>query len=149
MVVHWSHDLSRTVDYLKSRSDFDEEKIAYYGFSMGADEALPVVALEPRLKTAILLTGGLRPPHPGYPEVEPRHFVPRIRMPVLLIGGRYDFYYPVEASQKPLFNLLGTPPEHKRHVIFEDAGHVPPRLGVIREVLAWLDRYLGPVEHQR
>ena len=38
--------------------------------------------------------------------------------------------------------MLGTPPQHKRHVIFEDAGHVPPRIGVIREVLQWLDKYL-------
>ena len=35
--------------------------------------------------------------------------------------------------------------EHKRHVIFEGAGHVPPRIEVIRETLNWLDRYLGPV----
>jgi hypothetical protein len=45
----------------------------------------------------------------------------------------------------PLFKLLGTPAEHKRHVVFEGAGHVPPRIEVIRETLGWLDRYLGPV----
>ena len=66
-------------------------------------------------------------------------------MPVLLLGGRNDFYFPVETSQVPLFKLLGTPAEHKRHVIFEGAGHVPPRIEVIREILDWLDRYLGPV----
>lgn len=57
--------------------------------------------------------------------------------------------FPVESSQLPLFRLLGTPAEHKRHVIFEDAGHVPPRLDVIREILGWLDRYLGPVKRRR
>lgn len=60
-----------------------------------------------------------------------------------------DFDFPVESSQLPLFRLLGTPAEHKRHVIFEDAGHVPPRLDVIREILGWLDRYLGPVKRRR
>jgi dipeptidyl aminopeptidase/acylaminoacyl peptidase len=30
-------------------------------------------------------------------------------------------------------------------VIFEGAGHVPPRMELIREILDWLDRYLGPV----
>jgi hypothetical protein len=60
-------------------------------------------------------------------------------------AGRFDFIFPVEKSQKPLINLLGTPAEHKRHVIFEGAGHVPPRIDLIREVLDWLDRYLGPV----
>jgi hypothetical protein len=66
-------------------------------------------------------------------------------VPVPLLGGQFDFNYPVETAQKPLINLLGTPAEHKRHVIFEGAGHVPPRIDVIREALDWLDRYLGPV----
>jgi len=144
LIVQWSKDLGRTIDYLESRNDFDRDKVAYYGFSMGADFALPIVALEPRLKAAILLAGGLdtqvRPP-----EIEPLNFLPRIKIPVLLLAGRNDFYYPVETSQDPLFELLGTPPEHKRHVVFEGAGHVPPRLEVIREILNWLDRYLGPV----
>ena len=48
-------------------------------------------------------------------------------------------------SLAPLFKLLGTPAEHKRHVIFESAGHAPPRIELIGEVLDWLDRYLGPV----
>jgi hypothetical protein len=44
-----------------------------------------------------------------------------------------------------MFERLGTPSEHKRQVIME-AGHANlPRGQVIREGLAWLDRYLGPV----
>lgn len=144
VIIQWSKDLHRTVDYLKSRGDFDGNKLAYYGFSMGAGEALPALAMESRLKAAVLLAGGLF--ESGLPpEVDQLNFVPRITMPVLLLAGRYDFSFPVETSQTPLFTLLGTPLEHKRHVIFENAGHVPPRLDVIRETLAWLDRYLGPV----
>ena len=142
LIVQWSKDLGRTIDYLESRSDFDRDKLAYYGFSLGADTALPIVAVEPRLKTAILLSGGLRTPVRP-PEVEPLNFLPRIEVPVLLLGGRNDFIFPVETSQKPLFKLLGTPAEHKRHVVFEGAGHVPPRIELIREILDWLDRYLG------
>jgi hypothetical protein len=40
--------------------------------------------------------------------------------------------------------LLGTPPEHKRRVVY-DTGHDIPRVEVIKETLNWLDRYLGPV----
>lgn len=145
LVVQWSKDLSRTVDYLSKRSDFDANRFAYYGFSLGANNALTAVALEPRLKTAILLTGGMSE-RAEFLEVEPLNFLPRIRMPVLLLGGRYDFVYPPVPAQQVLFKLLGTPPALKRHVIFENAGHVPPRLEVIREILDWLDRYLGPVE---
>jgi pimeloyl-ACP methyl ester carboxylesterase len=65
-----------------------------------------------------------------------------------MLSGRYDFTYPVETSQKVLFKLVGTAPEHKRYVLFENAGHVPPRLDVVREALDWLDRYLGPVPHR-
>jgi pimeloyl-ACP methyl ester carboxylesterase len=70
----------------------------------------------------------------------------RITIPVLMINGRYDYTFPLETHQKPMFDLLGTPPEHKRHVVYE-AGHWPfPRAEFIRENLAWLDKYLGPVE---
>ena len=44
-----------------------------------------------------------------------------------------------------MFDLLGTPPEHKRHVLLE-GGHLPYDLNaVMREILDWYDLYLGPV----
>ena len=61
-----------------------------------------------------------------------------------MVNGRYDFFFPTETSQKPMFSLLGTPPKDKRHVVFE-AGHVPPNDLMIKEVLDWLDQYQGPV----
>jgi hypothetical protein len=40
---------------------------------------------------------------------------------------------------------LGTATADKRHVVFE-GGHIPPvSQQVFREILEWLDRYLGPV----
>ena len=147
-VIQWSKDLGRTIDYLNSRNDFDKDRIAFYGFSMGASDAIPAVALEPRLKTAIFLAGGLDPERTSLPEVEPMNFAPRIKIPFLMLSGRYDFTYPVDTSQKPLFKLVGTAPEHKRYVLFDSAGHVPPRLDVVREILDWLDRYFGPVPHR-
>ena len=43
-----------------------------------------------------------------------------------------------------MFELLGTPAEHKKRLIFP-GGHSVPRTEMIKESLAWLDRYLGPV----
>ena len=41
---------------------------------------------------------------------------------VLMLNGRYDFVEPVETAQRPMVDLLGTPPADKRHVTF-DTGH--------------------------
>ena len=41
--------------------------------------------------------------------------------------------------------IIGTPAAHKKHVVLE-GGHVAQDIrGMFREVLDWLDRYLGPV----
>ena len=44
-----------------------------------------------------------------------------------------------------MFDVLGTPPEHKKHIVFE-TGHSVPRDIRIKEGLAWLDKYLGSVK---
>lgn len=42
--------------------------------------------------------------------------------------------------------MLGTPPDDKRHVIFETPHDVRLRHGdLVREVLGWFDKYLGRV----
>jgi eukaryotic-like serine/threonine-protein kinase len=61
-----------------------------------------------------------------------------------MVNGRYDYFFPVESSQDPMFRFLGTPAKDKRHTVFE-SGHVPPNDLLIKEVLDWLDSYLGPV----
>ena len=63
---------------------------------------------------------------------------------MLLINGRFDFYSPVESSQAPFFRLLGAPEADKKWVLL-DAGHVPPNDLMMKEILDWFDRYLGPV----
>ena len=143
-VIQWSKDLGRSIDYLETRQDIDLEKLAYHGFSMGSGMALPLLAVEGRFKTAILLAGGLYRSRP-LPEIDPIHFVPRVRIPVLMINGREDFLYPYGESQLPLFRFLGSPPSDKRHVVV-DSGHVVPRNVMIKESLDWLDKYLGPVK---
>jgi pimeloyl-ACP methyl ester carboxylesterase len=101
-----------------------------------------VGAVEPRLRTLILVATGLDDGMP--PEADALNFAPRVRVPVLMINGRYDFLAPLETSQKPLFRLLGSPEKDKKHVVL-DSGHVPPWPDVVRQTLDWLDRYLGPV----
>lgn len=144
VVLHWGEDLGRSIDYIESRSDLDSHRIAYYGLSAGAGAGELLLAVEDRIRTAILAAGGLDT-EPSLPEIDPLHFVPRIRIPVLMINGQNDFLRPLETSQLPMFRLLGTPGDQKRHVLLE-GGHAPTRMqDFIREVLDWLDRTLGPV----
>jgi tRNA A-37 threonylcarbamoyl transferase component Bud32/cephalosporin-C deacetylase-like acetyl esterase len=143
--VCWAKDLGRSIDYLETRRDIDRDRLAYYGMSMGAAWAPVLTALEQRIKASVLVVGGFFfQKYP--PEVDAFNFAPRAKMPVLMINGRYDFRFPLESSQLPLFRALGAPEKDKRHVLF-DSGHMPPSMTpVIKEILDWLDRYLGPVK---
>ena len=40
----------------------------------------------------------------------------------------------------PMFRLLGTPSDQKRHVV-EEGSHFVPHTRLIQEVLTWLDKY--------
>jgi len=76
--------------------------------------------------------------------VEPVPYLPRVTVPMLMLNGKYDFFFPYETAQVPFFELLGTPAEHKRMVINE-SGHSFPPTELAKETLEWLDRYLGAV----
>ena len=143
-VLMWSKDLGRSLDYLETRADLDRTKRAYLGFSWGAVMAPMLLAVDDRFQAAILLSGGLTSERP-LPEVDQINFLPRVRTPLLLLDGRYDFAFPVETSQLPLIRMLGTTEKDKRHVLY-DSGHFPPAKEYIRDSLDWLDKYLGPVK---
>jgi dienelactone hydrolase/tRNA A-37 threonylcarbamoyl transferase component Bud32 len=140
-VLMWAKDLRRTIDYLSTRPDIDSTKFAYFGLSWGARLGPLMVDVDPRFKTAVLSAGGLSMDR-SRPEVDPFNFLAQVRMPVLMLNGRNDQVFPVETSQKPMFDLLGTPAEQKRHPLYE-GGHFVPHAALITEMLGWLDRYLG------
>ena len=132
LALQWAKDFFRAIDYLETRKEVDIDRLAYYSLSMGAFFGPIPVALEPRIKAAVFASGGLRFNTP--PEVHPSNFMPRVKVPVLLINGRDDFQVPLEHQQRFL-ELLGTPKEHKQLVSLE-GGHVPiDQRGMIRHVL--------------
>ncbi len=143
MMVMWSKDLGRTVDYLEERPDIDAERLAFYGFSGGAIYGPVFTAIDERFKANVLLGGGLL--SSATPEMDLVNFAPRSRVPTLMVNGKDDFLATFDRAQDPLFRLLGAPEDEKRHARIE-GGHIPSdRLAIIEEVLAWLDRFLGPV----
>jgi dipeptidyl aminopeptidase/acylaminoacyl peptidase len=134
-------DFKRCIDYLETRQDIDSDKIAYYGMSWGGALGAIIPAVEDRLKTSILFPGGLV--DRARDEVHPFNYVTRVKIPTLMLNGIYDSIFPLDTSIKPMFDLLGTPDEHKELKLY-DTDHLPPRNEYIKEVLAWLDKYLGP-----
>jgi dienelactone hydrolase len=142
-VIMWAKDVRRSVDYLETRTDIDRDRIAFMGYSWGAAMAPVFLAVEPRFKAALAIVGGFYVQR-AMPEVEAINFAPRVRTPVLMLNGRFDFFLPEAGTQIPMFQLLGTPAGQKRRVVY-DTGHNIPRPDLIRESLDWLDTYLGPV----
>jgi len=142
----WQHDLSTTIDYLESRPDIDAQNIGYLGISRGASFAGAInLALEPRIRSAVLASGGIWIHGPLHPMIDLINYAPRITIPVLMLSGRYDHIYPFEQSQKRTFELLGTRPADKTQIAY-DTGHftMPPNR-VAADVSDWFDRHLGRV----
>jgi eukaryotic-like serine/threonine-protein kinase len=142
-VIAWSKDLGRSIDYLETRPDIDRNKLAYEGVSWGGTMGSILPAVEDRIKVCVLIVGGFYLQR-ALPEVDGLNFAPRVKVPVLMLNGRFDFLNPEETSQLPMFRLLGTAREHKERVVYE-TGHTIPRNEMIKQTLDWLDRYLGPV----
>ena len=139
--IAWAKDLGRSLDYLETRKDIDSTKVAYFGDSMGGIQGSILPSMEKRIKAAILSSGGFTL------TIQNDHinFVGHVTIPVLMLGGRYDPIFPLESSQRPLFDLLGTPAKDKKQVIYEGGHGAFPRPDAVHECLDWLERYLGPV----
>jgi eukaryotic-like serine/threonine-protein kinase len=140
-------DLGRSLDYLQTRPDIEPQKIAYLGVSMGAAEGVIYTAIaQDRLKTAIFLDGGYfldLPPRGG----DQADFTPRVKIPVLMVNGAQDYVFSLDRSQTPMFQMLGSPPADKRHVVLDtphDVSNRRPEL--LQAVLGWLDKYLGRID---
>ncbi len=105
-----------------------------------------MIAVEDRVKAGIFLRGGICACQ-RHPTSDPANFAPGVKIPILMINGTDDSVFPYETAQMPLFNLLGTPEAHKKHIIFP-GGHSISweyREQCNKEMVKWLDRYLGPV----
>jgi dienelactone hydrolase len=141
-VIMWRKDVGRSLDYLATRDDMRMDKVGFFGWSWGGFMGGIIPAVEPRIKALVLHVGGMEM-NKSLPEVDQINFLPRVKQPVLMLNGKHDMFFHVEASQKPMFRMLGTSEQDKKIIIY-DAGHLVPRPELIKETLAWFDRYLGP-----
>ena len=140
-VFQWSKDLGRSLDYLETRTDIAMDRLGYFGISWGAATAPIMIAVEPRIKAAVLVMGGLDIV-PSQPEIDPLNFVTRVRVPTRMVNISADYFFPLEASVKPFYKLLGGAP--KDMIVMEGAGHFTPRKRIYSETLDWFDRFPAP-----
>jgi eukaryotic-like serine/threonine-protein kinase len=147
LCIQRSQDLRRTIDYLKTRDDIEIAKLAYVGLSWGGQMGPVMIATEPRFKTGILLLGGICACK-RHPASDPANFAPRVMIPILMINNATDSVFPLETAQKPLFDLLGTPVEQKKHILFPGEHSIAwgARGQYHKAITDWLDCHLGPVE---
>jgi len=145
LTIQESKEVRRTVDYLETRPEIDKNKFAYLGVSQGTAYGVIFTALEDRFKAVVFLDGGffLSPAVKGRDQPD---FAPRLKKPVLMVNGKYDFTFPPDQSQLPMFKMIGTTPADKFRTVFDtphDVSQMKTELG--KEVLAFLDKYLGRV----
>jgi dienelactone hydrolase len=75
-----SKDLGRSIDYLETRKDVDIQKLAYLGVSWGAETAPMLLAAESRIRTAVLLSGGVASFFGALPEINTVNFLGRVKI---------------------------------------------------------------------
>jgi len=143
-VVMWRKDIGRTIDYLETRKEIQKDKIAFLGWSWGGFMGGIMPAVETRLKAVVLNVGGMEM-NKALPEADQINFLPRIKQPILMLNGEHDMFFPLETSQKPMFDFLGTPVADKKIIVYK-SGHQVPRTEFVKETLRWYDKYLGPVK---
>jgi len=116
--IQIAKDLGRSIDYLETRDDIDHEKVAYLGLSWGAMLGPIMLSVEDRIHTGIFVSGGLAPI--DFPRsFDIALYAQRVKAQILMVNGREDVFLPVRTSQIPMFELLGTPDEHKKRELYD------------------------------
>ncbi|HRH44386.1 MAG TPA: SUMF1/EgtB/PvdO family nonheme iron enzyme, partial [Pyrinomonadaceae bacterium] len=138
-------DFRRGIDYLETRKDLDLSKLGFLGLSWGGDSGLILTAIENRYISAAYVGIGVRYAWSKWiDEANIVNFAPHIKIPKLLLKGRYDEAHPLKPQAEPIFKLLREP---KRIVIVE-SGHVPPPEVFAPAINNWFDETLGKVRTQ-
>ncbi len=149
-------DARAAVAYLRTRSDFDPNRLVYFGESLGAAVALGLAEHQP---PAALV---LRSPFTSLPDIASIHYpflptslllwdrypnletIQRIDVPVMIIAGSADSIVPVGQSRKLYEAASGL----KRLLVIDGADHNDFALTagdrLMNEVVVFLDDVLVP-----
>ena len=137
--VHGIKDVFRTLDYLVTREDINQERLICVGLSNGAARGVTAMSIDSRFAAGVLISAGFSNWHSRRPVINEYHFAPHVHQPVLMITGLQDSLYRYENSQVPLFQDLGS--TEKKHVVLP-GGHLPEVGKIVEETHQWIaDRY--------
>jgi dienelactone hydrolase len=140
-VVRLVKDVGRTIDLLVENYGVDPDRIAYVGFSRGAQAGFMVVGAEPRFAAAGMMYGGHfdRSETGHLAAACPANYIGRIApRPLWLLSGEFDGDYDRELSVEPLYRLAGQPTE----VHWVETGHQLPRQEDLERLADWLTSVL-------
>ena len=158
-------DLRRGIDLLRARTDVDPDRIAYVGHSSGAHWGAILSAVDPRLKTVVLMAGVpsettilLESDDPDY--VSFRQTTPKEELdkyfktvssldainyvahaaptPLLFQFARFERYFN-EAAMRRYAETASEP----KVVLWYDTGHELNDTQALVDRANWLQRYLG------
>jgi dipeptidyl aminopeptidase/acylaminoacyl peptidase len=164
-------DIEYLVEYLKTRSDIDPDKIIVYGGSYGGYMVLACLTLYPKLFAAGIdvvgissfITflqntadyrrknreseyGSLEKDYAFLEDISPINKVESISAPLLIIHGRNDPRVPVGEAQQ-IYDAVKNRGGEAELLIYEDEGHglakLKNRLDAYPKIVEFLNKYVG------
>jgi pimeloyl-ACP methyl ester carboxylesterase len=131
-------DLQRVWRYFTARSDVDAKRTAVVGASIGANMALITGALQPAIKTVVLLSPGL-----DYRGVTTAGAIVEYGDRSVLIIASMEDIYPADSSRQ----LEQLAKGESRLVMYEGAGHGTNMFGPEPQladlIIAWLNAHVN------
>ncbi len=144
-VIFWMQDIGRSLDYLDTRTDIVKDNFGYYGYSWGSAMGPISCVAEPRFKAAFFHVGGMMM-QTTFPEVDPVKFHHQdedtctdAQWQAMIRSFRWKHH-----RRRCL--ICSALPEKDKKIIIYDGGHLVPKAELMKESLAWYDKYLGAVK---
>jgi dienelactone hydrolase len=136
-IIKIGKDYKRSLDYIESRTDFNFDNMSYYGYSWGATTSNYLLAIDDRIKAAVICVGGLML-QKSKNEVEAHYYIRRIKTPILHIVGKEDGIFGFEENYKPWKELIGTSKDKLKLIELENVGHGLPKDTIIKYHSEWI-----------
>ena len=126
-------DYRRALDYVAGRGDIDMRRIGLLGYSMGGMDTIYLLALEPRVKTAVACVPPLK--GLGNGPTAPVDYTWGVKgKPLLLLMGKKDGFYDVPGVNASYKAYIESP---KSKLIWYDHDHKLTNV-YVKDALDWI-----------